>query len=639
MYKIFRFGIVFLVTLNCSHSLKLDYPIQPVEFFRVQLTDNFWSPRLETNRMVTIPYDFKKCEETGRIDNFSKAGKLLDGEFEGIRFNDSDVFKVIEGASYSLASHPDPELDQYLDNLIVKIAAAQEDDGYLYTTRTINPNKPAREAGDVRWSYLVHSHELYNVGHMYEAAVAHYQATGKKTLLNVAIKNADLICSVFGPGKRYDVPGHQEIEIGLFKLYRITGNNDYLDLAKFFLDQRGQSENHELYGEYCQDHIPVIEQDRPTGHAVRAAYMYSGMADAAALTGDPEYIHALNKIWQNTVYTKLYITGGIGSRYSGESFGEDYELPNLSAYNETCAAIANMLWNYRMFLLHGDAKYIDVFERTLYNGFLSGVSLDGNEFFYPNPLESDGYHKRSPWFDCACCPVNVARFLPSLPGYMYAVKNDTIYSNLFIASTAKLELPDNSLTIQQKSDYPWNGLINYTIDPEENKSFTLALRIPGWAINSPVPGDLYTFTDQRLLKPEISINNCFINYTIKNGYALITRTWQKGDSIDLYLQMPVRKIESNIKVKENENKIALQRGPLVYCVEWIDNNNQARNLVIPQDTHFISNARPELLKGIHILSGAAKTKNGQDQLLTAIPYYSWAHRGAGEMAVWIPYEN
>ncbi|MDZ7333408.1 MAG: glycoside hydrolase family 127 protein, partial [candidate division KSB1 bacterium] len=412
------FVAMVLLFTACSKKPQKDYPIKPVPFTDVQVTDQFWQPRMETNRTVTIPYDFKKCEETGRIDNFAKAGGLMEGEFVGIRYNDSDVYKVIEGAAYSLRLYPDPQLEQYLDDLIAKIAAAQEDDGYLYTARTINPAKPPKNAGPERWSYLIHSHELYNVGHMYEAAVAYYQATGKRSLLDVAIKNANLIDSVFGPGKKHDPPGHQEIEIGLTKLYRVTGDERYLKLAKFFLDQRGRYIGRKPYdeyisAEYTQDHKPVIEQDEAVGHAVRAGYMYSGMADVAALTGDQDYIKAIDRIWENVVSKKLYITGGIGARSEGEAFGDNYELPNLEAYNETCAAIANMFWNHRLFLLHGDAKYIDVLERTLYNGFLSGVGLDGNEFFYPNPLESDGRHNRSPWFDCACCPVNVVLFLPS----------------------------------------------------------------------------------------------------------------------------------------------------------------------------------------------------------------------------------
>jgi DUF1680 family protein len=392
----------------------MDYPVTPVAFTRVGFADAFWSQRLETNRKVTIPYDFQKCEDTGRVDNFVKATGLMEGSHEGIFFNDSDVFKVIEGASYSLSLHADPDLDAYLDDLIAKIAAAQESDGYLYTARTIDPGAvTAEREGLTRWSNLRVNHELYNVGHMYEAAVAHYQATGKRNFLDIALKNAELIDSVFGPDKKRDVPGHQEVEIGLVKLYRITGEKRYLELAKFFLDERGHARGRELYGNFdnpgvMQDHLPVVEQDEAVGHAVRAVYMYSGMADAAALTGDQAYLEALNALWDNVVAKKLYLTGGIGARHHGEAFGDDYELPNDTAYTETCAAIGNIYWNHRMFLLHGDAKYLDVLERSLYNGFLSGIALSGDRFFYVNPLSFDGEtdfnrddsRERLPWFGC-----------------------------------------------------------------------------------------------------------------------------------------------------------------------------------------------------------------------------------------------
>ncbi|MBM4081180.1 MAG: glycoside hydrolase family 127 protein, partial [Planctomycetes bacterium] len=403
-----------------------DYPIQPVPFTAVRVRDEFWQPRMETNRAVTVWYDLKKCEETGRIDNFAKAAGLMKGEFRGIPFDDSDVYKVIEGAAYSLALQPDPKLDKYLDEIIAKIAAAQEPDGYLYTARRLFPaEKMPAMSGRERWSNLASSHELYNVGHLYEAAVAHFLATGKRSLLDVALRNADFICQTFGPGadQRKDPPGHQEIEMGLVKLYRVTAERKYLDQAKFFLDQRGRPEGHKLRGAGQQDHKPVVEQDEAVGHSVRACYMYSGMADVAALTGDAAYLRAIDRLWENVVGKKLYLTGGVGARPKGEAFGDAHELPNSTAYTETCAAIANALWNHRMFLLHGHAQYLDVLERIIYNGFLAGVALSGDQFFYPNPLEADGKRRfnhggatRQPWFGCACCPVNVVRFIPSLAG-------------------------------------------------------------------------------------------------------------------------------------------------------------------------------------------------------------------------------
>ena len=430
--------LLVVFSLSCQKEMRKDYAVKPVPFTEVQVTDSFWLPRMETNRKVTIPFAFNKCEETGRIENFEKAGGLIQGEFEGIRYNDSDVYKIMEGAAYSLSLREDLGLEKYMDELITKIAAAQEEDGYLYTARTIDPENPPPGAGEERWSNLGSSHELYNVGHMYEAAVAHFQATGKRNFLDIALKNADFIAETFGPDKKKGFPGHQEIEIGLVKLYRVTGERKYLELAKFFLDQRGRMEHPKKFSEdspfsiynqdwYLQAHKPVIEQEEAIGHAVRATYMYSGMADVAALTGDEDYISAIDRIWENVVSRKLYITGGIGASRRGEAFGENYVLPNKTAYNETCAAIGNIFWNHRLFLLHGHARYIDVLERTLYNGFLSGISLSGDRFFYPNPLESDGKFRfnqgeatRKAWIDCACCPGNKPRFLPSFPGYVYA---------------------------------------------------------------------------------------------------------------------------------------------------------------------------------------------------------------------------
>ncbi|MFZ5519009.1 MAG: glycoside hydrolase family 127 protein [Candidatus Zhuqueibacterota bacterium] len=638
---------IFVLTCTSSHDKFLQ--IKQVPFTDVKFEDTFWKPRLETNRTVTVPYDFKKCEETGRIDNFAKAGGLMEGKFEGIRYNDSDVFKVVEGASYSLLLHPDTELEKYLDDLIFKIAAAQEDDGYLYTNRTIDPKNPARAAGETRWSYLNHSHELYNVGHMYEAAVAHFQATSKRTLLDVAIKNADLIDSVFGPGKRHDPPGHQEIEIGLVKLYKVTGEKRYLNLAKFFLDQRGRYINREPYtsgagAEYTQDHTPVVEQDEAVGHAVRAGYMYSGMADVAALTGDTNYIAAIDKIWANVVSKKLYITGGIGARHDGEAFGDNYELPNRTAYNETCAAIANIMWNLRLFLLHGDAKYIDVMERTLYNGFLSGVGMSGNEFFYPNPLESIGNHKRSPWFDCACCPVNVVRFLPSLPGYVYGQMDDIIYINLYIPGQASIQLLGNSIQLKQESNYPWDGNIKITVEPATAADFSLYVRIPGWALSRPVPSDLYRYADNANGEIALSVNGAPVKLAIHKGYARIHRTWNKNDRVELTLAMPIRKVLSHTAVKDDSGKLSLERGPIVFCAEWPDNGGHALNLLMPENTELRAEHKPDLLNGVTVLTGQVFGLYGEkdnvqkkQQEFLAIPYYAWAHRGQGEMAVWLPY--
>ncbi|MBO0723779.1 MAG: glycoside hydrolase family 127 protein, partial [Blastocatellia bacterium] len=421
-----------------------DYPVKPVPFTAVHFNDVFWAPRIEINRTVTIPFAFEKCETTGRVNNFLEAAAALKGEplkekkLPGYPFDDTDIYKVIEGASYTLSVHPDPKLDAYLDGLIEKIAAAQEPDGYLYTARTIDPANPHRWAGAKRWELeKVNSHELYDLGHLYEAAIAHYQATGKRSLLDIALRTAELLDRTFGPGKESIWPGHQITEMGLAKLYRATGDPRYLNLAKFMLDARGPDADRGAGREYNQSHLKVTQQTEAVGHAVRATYMYSGMADVAALTGDTSYVNAIDRIWENVVNKKLYITGGIGATGRGEAFGANYELPNMTAYNETCAAVGNDYWNYRLFLLHADAKYIDVMERTLYNGLISGVSLDGKSFFYPNPLESAGQHQRQPWFGVACCPGNITRFIASVPGYVYAHEGDKLYVNLYVGSTAE----------------------------------------------------------------------------------------------------------------------------------------------------------------------------------------------------------
>lgn len=636
--------------ISCTKKTSKDYAIKPVLFTDVQVKDEFWQPRMDTNRRVTIPFAFSKSEETGRIDNFAKAGGLMPGGFEGRRYNDSDVFKIMEGAAYSLTLHPDPELEKYMDDLIAKIAAAQEDDGYLFTTRTIDPKNVADSSGKERWSNLASSHELYNVGHMYEAAVAYFLATGKRNFLEVALKSADLITSEFGPGNRKGFPGHQEIEIGLVKLYRLTGKKEYLDLAKHFLDVRGPGQfgkqfpddsDFSVYNQdwYYQAHKPVIEQQEAIGHAVRATYMYSGMADVAALTGDEEYIQAIDRIWENVVSKKLYITGGIGSRHEGEAFGCDYELPNETAYNETCAAIGNVFWNHRLFLLHGDAKYVDVLERTLYNGLISGLSLSGDLFFYPNPLESNGKYPfnqgettRKSWFDCACCPVNLARFLPSIPGYVYAYKKDSLYVNLFVSGQGSVDLENNSVWVTQDTNYPWDGAVKISIIPEFEKEFSVYIRIPGWVRNEPVPSDLYAFLDSKGQKIGLSVNSSEVELNIEKGFVCIRRKWKMGDTIELVLPMTVQRVVAHDKVEDDRGKVALQRGPLIYCFEEVDNGNKILDRNIPNDMEFSTEFRSDLLGGVLVIEGNDPETS---ESLIAVPYYAWSHRGAGEMAVWL----
>jgi len=631
-----------------------DYPVQPVPFTAVHLNDVFWAPRIETNRQVTIPFAFQQCELSGRVDNFERAARALRGEPlantkpPGYPFDDTDLYKVIEGASYVLSVHADPRLDAYVDGMIAKIAAAQEPDGYLYTTRTINPQNPHPWAGHQRWELeRDDSHELYDLGHLYEAAVAHYQATGKRTLLDVAIKSANLLVDTFGPGKKSIWPGHQITEMGLAKLYRVTGDERYLSLAKFMLDERGPDSGGKTNPRgltYNQAQQRVVDQTEAVGHAVRATYMYSGMADVAAMSGDASYVKAVDAIWNDVVSKKLYITGGIGSRGSGEAFGGPYELPNMTAYNETCAAVGNDFWNQRLFLLHGDARYVDVMERTLYNGLISGVSLDGKSFFYPNPLESIGQHERSPWFGVACCPGNITRFLASVPGYVYAQQGDTLYVNLFGGSTADITLGGTRLHVTQQTRYPWDGAVKIVVSPARAREFTVKVRIPGWARNEPVPSDLYRFLDTSTEVPVLKVNGAPAPLALDHGYATVTRRWQSGDAIDLVLPMPVRRVVASERVEADRGRAALQRGPIVFAAEWPDNaNHRVRNLVLPDSAELQSAFRPDLLRGVQTVTANAvaltEAEHGEtmktEQTLVAIPYSTWSNRGRGEMEVWI----
>jgi len=628
--------------IGMADAPKLDYPTTPVPLTDVTFTDTFWAPRLETVRTVTIGATFKQSENTGRVKNFEIAGGLATGAFcSRYAFDDSDVFKIIEGASYALATRRDPALDAYLDALIAKIAKAQEPDGYIYTARTIDPAKAMPMAGKQRWTNEAESHELYNAGHLYEAAAAHAQATGKKSLLAVALKSADLIARTFGPaGLRYP-PGHQEIEIGLVKLYRVTGDQQYLALAKFFLDERGNPDGHTLYGEYAQDHKPVVAQDEAVGHSVRAAYMYTAMVDVAALTGDARYVAALDKLWDDVVYRKLYLTGGIGATGAWEGFGPAYDLPN-SAYAETCASIANALWNYRMFLLKQDARYIDIYERAVYNAMLSGISLKGDTFFYPNPLLSLGQHERSPWFACACCPSNLPRFMLSIPGNAYAVAGDRVFVNLFVQGRARVTLPGGNVTIEQQTRYPWDGEVRVRVSPAKAGRFTLMLRVPGWSQDHPVPGNLYRDLTPVRDMVTLKINGLLVPIRLERGFAAVTRDWAAGDAVDLHLPMPVRRVVAHEAVKADQARVAVERGPLVYTAEFVDNGGRVTNLVLDDQAPLEFQARPALLGGVTVITGAAtalKMRNGETVReavpLTLIPYYAWAHRGKGEMAVWL----
>jgi DUF1680 family protein len=651
--------IVALFVSQCGWAQNRDYPVKPVPFTAVHVNDEFWAPRIEINRTVTIPFAFKKDEETGRVDNFIRAAKALRGEpFENHKyppypFDDTDVYKVIEGASYTLSVHPDPQLEAYIDDLIAKIGAAQEKDGYLYTARTIDPAHPHPWSGNQRWILEgVDSHELYDLGHLYEAAVAHYQATGKRTLLDIALRTANLLDGTFGPGKREIWPGHQIVEMGLAKLYRVTGDPRYLNLAKFMLDSRGPQSSEKGAGNpYVEAQQRVVDQTEAVtgGHAVRATYMYSGMADVAALTGDTAYVSALDKIWENVAGRKLHITGGIGARGAGEAFGADYELPNMSAYNETCAAVGNDYWNHRLFLLHADAKYIDVMERTLYNGLISGVSLDGTTFFYQNPLEATGFagkDQRSPWFGVACCPGNITRFMASVPGYIYAQRGDALWVNLFVANNAEIKL-DNGRTVRVKQEtrYPWDGAVKMTVNPDAAIALTIHVRIPGWARNEPVASDLYRFAADSQDAAVLKVNGKKVPIQLDKGYTELTRNWKPGDTIELNLPMPIRRVLANDHVAADRGRVALERGPIVYAAEWPDNpKGQVRNLMLPRDERLTAEFKPDLLRGVTVVKGRAVALaydaqgkiTSTEQEFTAIPYYAWANRGRGQMLVWFP---
>jgi DUF1680 family protein len=628
-----------------THTSPSDYPIVPIAFTDIQLTDGFWLPRMLTNTDITIPIAFRQSEETGRIRNFEVAGGMAPGSFCSIYpFDDSDVFKIMEGAAYSLMVKPDPVLESYLDTLIHKISLAQEPDGYLYTNRTIMGDSAHEWAGTERWQHVnEHSHELYNVGHMYEAAVAHYQATGKKSFLSIALKNADLVYNDFGWGKVENYPGHQEIEIGLVKLYRVTGDRRYLELAKFFLDVRGPDG-----WAYNQAHERVVDQLEPVGHAVRALYMYSAMADVAALSGDRAYLDAITAIWEKVVTKKMYITGGVGQTGGNEGFGPDYELPNMSAYCETCASIANVFWNHRMFLLSGDARYLDVMERTMYNALLSGAGLSGDLFFYPNPLESDGQHQRKEWFGCACCPSNISRFLPSVPGYVYARKENDLYVNLYIAGHADIQAPSGALRLEMHTDYPWDGRILLRLNPEQEKDFKVHLRIPGWSRNEPVWGQLYRFKEALEEPPVIRINEEIVPFETINGFAVLERTWEKGDRIELVLPTPVRQVLAHDSVRADRGRFALQKGPLVYCLEGKDQDKPMVRHVVADMAQGFKPAGDTLFNGITSIELQATdvvanldgsfSEAQEKRDLKAIPYAYWANRGPGQMLVWVPYD-
>lgn len=621
---------------------------EPISFSQVNITDQFWRPKLDKVATATLQACILQTEQkTGRIRNFEKVKRAsVPGnkpeKHEGIYYDDSDVYKALEAIAYSLKNRPDAELEKKADEWIDKIADAQQPDGYLNTYFTLM-------APSQRWTDM-EKHETYCAGHLIEAAVAYYNTTGKRKLLDVAIRFADHIDTTFRQAGRHWVSGHQEIELALMKLYHQTQNNRYLKLADWFLDQRGH--NHGVGGiwehagpAYCQDDVPVKEQKEITGHAVRAMYLYTGAADVAASTQDPGYMNAMKTVWEDVVYRNMYITGGIGSSGSNEGFSTDYDLPNQSAYCETCASVGMVFWNQRMNLLTGDAKYFDVLERSLYNGALSGLSLTGDRFFYGNPLASSGTHARREWFGTACCPSNIARLVASLGDYIYGKDQSGIWVNLYVGSNTTVTLEKTSVPIRMETSYPWEGTVKLTMNPEKKTTYSLRLRIPGWASNAVVPGDLYRFSEKYSSNVSLQVNGKAAEFRTENGYAVITRTWQKGDVVELTLPMEVKRVLAKAEVSANSDRIALQRGPLVYCVEGADNDGQAWNLIVPPSAtfkavpHRVSTEQVVAIQAMLPVVGPSSDGTQlvtRNNMVTAIPYYAWANRGSNPMQVWLP---
>ncbi len=634
-----------LLLISALSNAQSSFPsIEPIGFSKVVIDDQFWQPRIEKVALVTIPVCIDQTAvKTPRIRNFEKVARHKGEKHEGIFYDDSDVYKALEAIAYALKDHPDLTVEKTADEWIDIIAAAQLPDGYLNTYFTL---------GDLnqRWTDMS-MHEDYNGGHLIEAAVAYYQSTGKRKLLDVAIRFADHFDSLFGPTKRHWVTGHEELELALVKLYKTTGNNKYLKLSNWLLEERGHG-----YAKgytwtdwkdtaYAQDKTTVKETKEITGHAVRAMYLYTGAADVAAATNDTGYMQAMKNVWEDVVYRNMYITGGIGSSGNNEGFSVDYDLPNDHAYCETCASVGMVFWNQRMNLLTGESKYIDVLERSLYNGALDGLSLSGDRFFYGNPLATNGNYERREWFGTACCPANIARLIASLGNYIYAKSDDAIWVNLFVGSNTTIPLAKGNVFVQQQTNYPWDGNIKINVWPEKKMKYKLMVRIPGWAQNQPVPGDTYQYLQRSNQHFTLSVNGQPAPYTMQDGYAVIEREWKKGDSVNLQLPMDIKRIIATDKVKDDRNRVALERGPLVYCLEHTDNNGEAMNIILPDQANLASTYNEELLNGVVTISGEATvikpTADGAGiqtvkQNITAIPYYAWANRGQGQMQIWIP---
>ncbi len=618
--------------------------IHPVNFSKVAIHDDFWKPKIDkvaTNTLAACIYQTEV--NTGRIRNFEKAARGKGEKHEGIFYDDSDVYKAIEAMAYAIKLTGDKKLEEKADEWIDKIAASQLPDGYLNTYYVLT-------GINNRWSDM-DRHEDYCGGHMIEAAVAYYEATGKTKFLEVSKRWANHFDSLFGPGKRNWVSGHQEIELALVKLYKVTGERKYLTLSDWLLSERGKKHGvgaqwrRSNETDYSQDLLPVKQQSEITGHAVRAMYLYTGAADVAAQTGDKDYLHAMRRVWEDVVFRNMYITGGIGSAGKNEGFSTDFDLPNEQAYCETCASVGMVFWNQRMNSLTGHAEYLDILERSLYNAALDGLSLSGDRFFYGNPLASYGNHKRSEWFGTACCPSNIARLITSIGGYVYGQKDNRIYVHLFMGSETSFDLKKTSLKLRTETAYPWDGKVICRISMDKKEKASIAFRIPGWLNNVPAPGGLYSFVDANMSKPTIKINGSQVGFTEENGYAVIEREWKNGDQIEYTMPMEVQKVVSRKELAQNNDRMAIQRGPLVYCVEGVDNYNDVWNIVLPSTAAF--STAPFQIKDEKIISLVAtlpvteiidegKSMRVVEKPVRAIPYYAWCNRGSSPMQVWLP---
>ena len=676
-------AIPLLAPVQTATAAGPDYDIQPVPSSQVKVEQGFWGPKIETNRTVTIPHLLKENDQNERLNNLRRGAGLLPGPYVSRRYNDTDVYKLLEAIGYSLMMHPDPALEKIADDQIDIIAKAQQPDGYIYPARMPDPKDSAPGVGAERWSREGGSHELYNMGHFIEAGIAYSQATGKRKFLDMAIRCGDMLCNTFGPDKRHDTSGHEEIELALVKLYRATGQRKYVELSQFFIDQRGQKHTFGDYGDdapagfqmyndraYRQDDKPVIEQMAAEGHAVRASYLYCGVTDIAALTGKAEYQTTIDRLWQDVAGTQMYITGGIGSTGGTEAFGGDYFLPN-NAYCETCAQVGFAMWNQRMFLLHGEGKYLDVAEHVIYNGLMSGVSLKGDTFFYQNPLQnalragrgrrgaggggggggaatqanaaelggtgpgSGPQGPRQPWFDVACCPANLARFVAQFAGYVYATRADAVYVNYFVNSEADFTVAGKKLHLQQETRFPWDGDVRLHIQPEAAGEFTINVRVPCWAQGRALPTDLYTYVPggnaaAQLDALRVRVNGQSAPADIKDGFVTLRRPWKPGDTIDVHLPIEAREVVAHEKVAADRGLVAIERGPLLYCLEGIDNGGTLPPIALHGGEAFASEFKPDLLGGVTVL----KTHVG-DRDITAVPYYAWGNRGNGDMRVWL----